>query len=320
MSQLQASINALAHEEGPFTGPLFMVGCARTGSTLLRHVLNRSPRVSLASETHFIEWARRQRLDARLAEARATGDEAELVAIAERLHSREFWPWVPRNFARDELVALLRRTPLTPRGVFELLLIEYAERRGGLEPGRGVIGEKTPAHLREIPMLDAWFPRARFIHTFRDPRGIYLSELRRLRQGRWGPKARYPGLPNWLVDPFLAPVQLARTTLAWRRAVHVHRAAARSLGPRYRLVRFEDLVADPERVVREVCAFLEVPFEQAMLDRADVVGSSFEERRHAGTGIRSGAATRWQEEIGALPRAWFSAAFAGDLPRFGYPA
>ncbi|HET9417246.1 MAG TPA: sulfotransferase [Candidatus Limnocylindria bacterium] len=297
-----------------------MVGCARTGSTLLRHVLNRSPRVSVASETHFIEWARREHLDRRLTAARASGDNADLLAIANRLHSHQFWAWVPRNFSRDELVAHLRQTPLTLRGVFELLLIEYARRRGGVAPGLGVIGEKTPAHLREIPMLDAWFPEARFIHTFRDPRGIYLSELKQLRQGRWGPKAKYPNLPRWLLDPVLAPIQLVRTTLAWRRAARVHRAAQKSLGPRYLLVRFEDLVADPDRVVRDVCDFIEVPFDGAMLEGTVVVGSSFEDRRHAGTGFRRDAATRWRAEINPLARIWFSIALAGELPRFGYRA
>ena len=137
-------------------------------------------------------------------------------------------------------------------------------------------------------------------------------------QGRWGPKARYPRLPRRLIDPVLPPIQLVRTTLAWRRAARVHRAAQRSLGSRYRLVRFEDLVAEPERVVREVCAFVEIPFEPGMLESTVVVGSSFEERRHARHGFDAGAAVRWQDEIGPLARAWFAAALARDLPRFGY--
>lgn len=297
-----------------------MVGCARTGSTVLRHVLNRSPLVSLASETHFIEWARRERLEQRLAAARASRDEADLVAVATRLHRREFWAWVPRNVSRDELVDLLRESDLTPRAVFAGLLGFYAQRRGGLAPGHGVVGEKTPAHLDDVPTLDAWFPEARFLHTFRDPRGIYLSELRRLRQGRWGPKARLPWIPGWMIDPFLGPIQLLRTTLAWRRAARLHREYQRRLGPRYRLVKFEDLVTDPEAVIRSVCDFVGVPFEATMLEHVDVVGSSFEARRHAGGGFDPGAARRWRTEIGSAGRRWFSIALGRELARFGYPA
>jgi hypothetical protein len=301
-------------------GPLFMVGCARTGSTVLRHVLNRSPSVSLASETHFIAWARRERLDQKLAAARATGGEAELVAVATRLHRPEFWAWVPRNVTLDELVAILREGALTPRAVFAALLGLYAERRGGLPPGQGVMGEKTPAHLDDVPVLEAWFPDARFIHTFRDPRGIYLSELRRLRQGRWGPKARLAWLPGWALDPWHAPLQLVRTTLAWRRAARLHRQFEHRLGERYRLVRFEDLVADPEQVIRSVCEFVGVPFDPGMLDGVDVVGSSFQQRRHAGGGFDPNAARRWRTDVGSAARRWFSVVLRRDLARFGYPA
>lgn len=301
-------------------GPLFMVGCARTGSTVLRHVLNRSPLVSLASETHFIAWARRERLEQRLASARATRADADLVAVAARLHRREFWTWVPRNVTRDELVAMLRASDLTPRGVFAALLGLYAERRGGLAPGHGVVGEKTPEHLDDVPLLEAWFPDARFIHTFRDPRGIYASELRRLRQGRWGPKARIAWLPGWILDPWLAPFQLLRTTITWRRAASLHRRYERRLGTRYRLVRFEDLISDPERVIRSVCDFAGVPFESSMLDDVDVVGSSFQERRHAGGGFDPRAARRWRTEVGFVARRWFSVVLGPDLARFGYPA
>lgn len=297
-----------------------MVGCARTGSTLLRHVLNRSPLVSLASETHFIAWARRERLDERLAAARTTRAEADLVAVAARLHRPEFWAWVPRNLTRDELVAMLRESDLTPRSIFAALLRVYAERRGGIARGQGVLGEKTPEHLNDVPILEQWFPDARFIHTFRDPRAIYVSELRRRRQGRWGPKARLSWLPGWVLDPWLAPLQVVRTTVSWRRAATLHRAYERRLGPRYRLVRFEDLTTDPERVIRSVCDFIGVPFEAGMLDGVDVVGSSFHDRRHTGEGFDPAAARRWRTEIGSLAHRWFSVVLGRDLSRFGYPS
>ncbi|MGH2383979.1 MAG: sulfotransferase [Candidatus Limnocylindria bacterium] len=307
-------------EEGPITGPLFMVGCARTGSTLLRHILNRSPAISMASETHFMQWARRHRLERRLAGVRAASDPSALRDLVDRLFRPDFWVWLGRNVTREELEARLRSTDLTERAVFETLLELYAERRGGLPRGRGLLGEKTPAHLRDVPRLNEWFPTARFIHTFRDPRGIYLSELRRMKQGRWGPKARLPWIPGAILEPLLAPIEALSTTVAWHRAARLHRRYEGLLGERYRLVRFEDLVASPEQEVRAICEFIDVPFDPSMLEGIDVVGSSFEERRHAASGIDQRTAGRWRHELNPLVRTWFSMALGRQLGRFGYRA
>jgi hypothetical protein len=85
-------------------------------------------------------------------------------------------------------------------------------------------------------------------------------------------------------------------------------------------VRFEDLVTDPEAVLRSVCDFVGVPFEPTMLADVDVVGSSFESGRHAGEGFDPRAAARWQSELGGAARRWFSVVLRGELARFGYRA
>ncbi|MEO5986109.1 MAG: sulfotransferase [Candidatus Limnocylindria bacterium] len=315
------STNHVVDRQGPSSGPLFLVGCARTGSTLLRHILNRASAVSLASETHFMSWSRRHRLASKLASVRGARDpRIALATVVAELFADDAWIWIRRNLTVDELVDRLAAGELTERSVFACLLELYAERRGGLERGVGTRGEKTPAHLYDVPLLAAWFPESRFIHTFRDPRGIYASELRRLRQGRWGPKARFPWVPSAIVDPMLAPWEALATLKAWLDAARLHRRYARELGDRYRLVRFEDLVTAPEREVRGICDFIGVPFDDAMLDGVDVVGSSFADERHATPGFDPGAASRWRDEIHPLASRWFAVTLGGRLRQFGYRA
>jgi len=266
-----------------------------------------------------MEWARRHRLADRLRTARrATDRRAALQRLGLRFFEPDFWIWLRRNVTPDELVSRLVDTDLTERAVFATLLELYGERRGNLDPGEGILGEKTPAHLRDVPRLSAWFPNARFIHTFRDPRGIYASELRRLRQGRWGLKARVPWLPSRLIDPLLAPVEAVSTLRSWHDASRLHRTYERLLGERYRLVRFEDLVTSPEREVRTICEFIGIDFEPSLLEGVDVVGSSFADERHAAAGIDPGAAERWRQEIHPVARSWFAMALGRRLGRFGY--
>ena len=297
-------------------GFAFLVGMPRTGSTLLRHVLNRSPRLIIASETHFLARSRQLRLPRRLAKVRS-GAESHSAIVAD-LRRRSFWPWLGRNVAAEELGTRLRATDLTERSLFELMLTLYAEAHRDAPLSELVIGEKTPAHLGEVPTLVGWFPDARIVHTVRDPRGVYASRLRRAQQGEWGLKARMPWLPGWLVNPLLPPIEMIYAARSWNAAAKWDRRLPAELGGRYLRIRFEDLVSDPEATVRRVCAFLGVPFVPAMLVDTDIVGSSFESDRHARTGFDATIADRWRREVGAPARRLLGWATRGDLGRLGY--
>jgi hypothetical protein len=258
---------------------LFIVGCARTGSTLLRHALNRSPEVLILPETHFV-----RRLKAMGIEPSTAAPFADVESIARQLTddderaARGYGAWLRRNVDRPTLVDRLRRDP-TPRGLFDAMLTLYVDRVAGDALPR-VVGEKTPAHLTFVPTLRRWYPDAIVVHTFRDPRAIFASELRRRRQGRWGPKVALRWLPAAVVDLLLVPMELVRTAIVWSRADRLDRRYRKELGGTYHLLRFEDLVRHPEEELRRVCEAIGVPFQSSLLE-IDVIGSSFESRRHA---------------------------------------
>lgn len=299
---------------------LFVVGSPRTGSTLLRHVLNRSPHVCLASETHFLKSARRLRLRDRLAAVREGPPErrrATLDHLVADLFGPAFWIWLRRNVEPDDFAERMLRTDLTERALFELLLQLYVE-----EHCRGravtILGEKTPDHLYGLATLARWFPGARFIHTFRDPRAIYASRIIRSEKGRRGMKARFPRIPARLLDPILAPLEVVETSRVWLDAARLHRSHERLLAERYRLVRFEDLVTEPATTLRGICEFIGIPFDASLLEETVVVGSSFEEDRHALSGFDRRSIDRWREHVHPLVRAWFRVIGSRELRRFGY--
>jgi hypothetical protein len=299
---------------------LFIVGSPRTGSTLLRHVLNRSPAVCLASETHFLKHSRRARLHRRLADAAAGDGDVRRTAVRDvvtELLKPRFWTWPSRNLEVDSLIDRVLATDLSERALFSLLLDLYVERRCA-DRAVAVRGEKTPDHLYQVATLARWFPDARFIHTFRDPRAIYASRLVRTGEGRRGMKARLPKVPARVLDPLLAPLEVVETSRVWLDAARLHRRHARELGERYRLIRFEDLVADPRGVVTEICAFVGIPFDEHLLDETVVVGSSFEEERHAAQGFDRRSVDRWRDHVHPLVKAWFGIIGRRELRRFGY--
>ncbi len=298
---------------------LFIVGCARTGSTLIQHILNRSPDICLAPETHFMKRARRLDLARRLAAATDMNELRKVVDILYQVDAesgRGGWAWLRRNIPVERFAERLAGLERTERSVFDLVMHLYAE---WLKPEAHprILGEKTPGHLVHVPTLLAWYPGAKVLHTMRDPRAVYASELGRRRQGRWGLKTRLHRVPDAVIDPVLAPAQLIHTALRWRQAARLDREYERALGSTYLRLRFEDLVNDPEGQLGRVTDFLGVRFDPAMLD-VRRTGSSYSPSRHSGDGLDPSATDRWRDHIGPIPRAWLRATLGHEMRRYGY--
>jgi hypothetical protein len=115
----------------------------------------------------------------------------------------------------------------------------YARRFGKLR-----WGDKTPGHIFSIPRIEQRLPEARFIHLIRDGRDVALS---------WK--------PLWFA-PSDSLDDLAHHWVHWVES-------GRKLGQNarhYLEVRYENLVRDPQRELARVCSFLELEFEQQMLE------------------------------------------------------
>jgi hypothetical protein len=128
-----------------------------------------------------------------------------------------------------------------------------------------------------------------------------------------------PWFPGAVGDPLLTPIEMGHTALTWRRAARLDARYRRELGGRYLLVRFEDLIARPEVELQRVCAFLGIPFTQALLD-ARRTGSSYSDERHSGEGFDPGAADRWRRHISPAAARFLEGALGAEMARFGYEA
>jgi len=118
-----------------------------------------------------------------------------------------------------------------------------------LAPDASVWGDKNPhyAHPHNLGCLETvveLFPGARFIHIVRDGRDVALSQ----RQISWCSSNSFRLAEDWA----------HKTTLCHK--------VGRVLGPdQYLELRYEELVRDPEPVLRQVCDFLGEPFDAQML-------------------------------------------------------
>lgn len=218
------------------TPPFFVIGQPRSGTKMLRELLNASPDVWISDvETGFIpHFTRRIAAYGDLREREAFD---RLAAALEE--TRAFWYWRRRGVAIDRdawwAACPARDWPGVLAGLYHV--VHDAEMGAAARPwGEILWGDKTPRYMTEIPLLAGLFPASRFVHIVRDPRDCALSAA-----SAWGN----------------APL---RTAHRWAEQVACCRRDGAVLGPARLLeLRYEDLVADVRGELARVFDFLGVP-------------------------------------------------------------
>ncbi len=214
----------------------FIVGCPRSGTTLLQRMLDHHPKLAVANDTHFIP--------------RVVDPDGGDVALSPELVDRVLDYHRFGRLGLDE--AAVRRAASQTRTYAEFVGALYAE--FGARHGKPLAGEKTPDYVRYLPLLRRLFPWSRVVHIVRDGRDVALSAL------QWARPDKGPGrFALWPEDP------VALCALWWRWQVTSGRTGGRGLGARYQEVRYEDLVARPRETVESICHFLQLPFAPEML-------------------------------------------------------
>ena len=304
----------------PRASHIFVVGLARTGTHLMQSVLNTSPAVRIGPESLFLGGAPRfgglrrrgvaslfPRDDRPLSDEEAREIVGRLVGSGGRSAGRrDYWHGLARYVEPEELMERFLATPRRARDLLDLALDIYAR-------GRDIGGDKTPSNLFAIPTLLEWFPDARVIHMLRDPRAVFASAI-----GKGFVGAGRLRLPRTETLQLLLGFWWAFDVAArWRAAAALDREYRSRYPDGYLACRLEDLVTDPQTIIPPVCAFVGVPYTEAMLDRP-VVSSSFLPR--GSRGIRPEVAQRWRSELHPLLARWTALLCGKALQEHGYPA
>ncbi|MFZ5610051.1 MAG: sulfotransferase family protein [Pseudomonadota bacterium] len=206
-------------------GPLFIIGCGRSGTTLLRLMLNAHSAFAIPEESHFIYHLARDRAAGRY--RKGLNDEKTWAALLDYFENHSF---VQRwGLAMPALMARLRALPQHSfKHVFATIFAAYREQQG-----KPLWGDKTPMHVNYMFLVRRFFPNARFLHIIRDGREVAMSLLTRT----WGPR------------------HINHAGYYWKWLVLAGLVGGHLMGPaRYRQIRYEDLVRDPEGVLRAVSA------------------------------------------------------------------
>jgi hypothetical protein len=214
----------------PLQRPIFVVGCPRSGTTLVQCILSASSHAFSLPETHFFSWVLpvlgRSASDAVSAADLRRAREA-FETEAELSFPDRFWADLQ---GRDALLAL---------DIF-LAVVEHFRPA----PEQRVI-EKTPRHVLQLDMIGETFPGALFVNVVRDPIDVASS---------------LQGVPFESSRSMLSHAQ------RWLESIQAAQSYARRAPGRLHTLVYERLVREPEAQVRALCTFVGLPYEPAMLE------------------------------------------------------
>lgn len=288
--------------------PVFICGHPKSGTSLLRALFDTHPQVvAYPEETVFfrryLPQAHGKSLEDKLSladktlthifEWNQTNPPAHQSGHPDRDYSQ-----VPADEVRAAMRRFVSGQYRHEGDMLSAAILAYGEATGRLIKDTKYWVEKTPLNELFAAQIFAWWPEARCIHVVRDPRDNFVSYRRKH--------------PDWTAEFF------ARN---WRRSTRAGFANRKRLGDgRYKLIRYEDFVRDPEAALRELCAFLGIADDPSM--RRPTRGgkiwqgnSMFDEKFE---GINDSSVGRWRKSLGGEELYWLESLTGSALRRMGY--
>jgi glycosyltransferase involved in cell wall biosynthesis len=268
ITEKSTSTSAGARARGK--APVFVLGCPRSGTTLLYHML--------LSAGNFVVYRAESQvfnlLEPRFGDLRVPHNRRKLLAAWEN-SSLFTKTGLEAGEVEKEVMARCENA-----GDFLRIVMEQMARKQGVERW----AETTPDHLLALPRIKQTIPDALVIHIIRDGRDVALS----LEKQHW-------------IHPFPWDhgKELLTVALYWEWIVNRGRRLGQALGADYREVRYEDLVANPNSTLAEVGQFIGQDLDYELIQRAGVgsvsqPNTSFENDTKAG-GFHPVA--RWKKSL-----------------------
>ena len=271
--------------------PFFVLGAARSGTTMLRLMLNRHSRLTIPFESHFLVHIFAELPSDRSLTLNEAARMAELVVGEKNFRTWHLDPTSVRQKMRQLVPA-----PLA-------VLVDALYRMEVADSRKPRWGDKTPHYYKIWRNLTRIFPASKLVHIIRDGRDV----VRSLEQVAWhGPtnddRARY-----------------------WQERVEMAHTAVRELGPeRNLIVRYEDLVIETRSTLESMCTFLHESFEPEMLlffeDAAKhVCDIDGDVHGKLGRPPRPEDVGRWRNEMSTADQFRFEAVAGAGLRSMSYP-
>jgi hypothetical protein len=212
----------------------FVIGKERSGTTLLQVMLNAHSQIVAPPESRFIMLLYRKYGSKR------NWSEKDVQAFCNDLYAENLFAkyW---NIDKEKLYSSL--VEIKGNLSYSLLCKTVFYHFASATKDVKMFVDKNPIYYYFIPDIYKLFPGAKYIHIVRDYRANILSHKR-------------------ISDIYLSIADMA---YRWLKVHEMIEEAKRKAPQQWITLKYESLVTDPEKALREVCIFLNFPFEENMV-------------------------------------------------------
>ncbi len=253
--------------------PIFIVGCERSGTTMLRLILHSHANIAIPPQTKFIKKVYKRRL---------------FFGNLSKLNNRsKILKWFTENHNNKTKIIDLDLDPSDIQNeiiksgnslgsILSTIFKLYSKQNNKIR-----WGDKHPYYIKYLDQLFKLFPDAQVIHIVRDGRDAVAS---------------LKSMPWWKNDSIYS-------MLNWQEAIISGRKAKFKYGSdQFIEIRYEDIIDDPEKNIEILCNFLDEEFSPKMLEFykiADTVVPDYKMEWHSDTklNINSKKIGRWETDL-----------------------
>ncbi len=232
---------------------IFVVGNSRSGTTMMAKILNNNTEVYSFNELHFFEnfWTEKNCFF----DFKKAKFVLNRLFCSSRLHT---YSKCKKELFEKEVDEILQNFSFPVNGIEifkEFLFYETAKNN------KKIPCEQTPRNLFYLKSILEYFPNSKIIYMVRDPRDTTLSQKYKWKRFFKAKNEPYPlseSIRNFIN---YHPITIS---LLWR-------SSANAILPYLEndnvlMVKFEELISNPEENVKKICEFLDLDFQETMLD------------------------------------------------------
>lgn len=220
--------------------PFFILGNPRSGTSLLRIMLDCHSNIVVPPECGFIEW---------LFEKYGDWDSSQVNDfISDLMETKKFKTWGLKKKSIKNCIA--RNKPKTYQELCYTVYLSYGEKYGKRP---GLWGDKNNYFIKILDKIENIFPEASYIYIVRDGRDVATSykdiNTTKIKS------AFKPNLPN----------SIEEIAVEWdQNNSSIYSFLSSKGNKKYTIIRFEDLLRYPESVLKQITNFLNIEFEENM--------------------------------------------------------
>jgi hypothetical protein len=213
--------------------PIFILGVQRSGTTLLRLILNSHSHIAIPEEAEFLRPIIRKKY----IYDKISGKDLKMIYNYLK-NSPHYALW---NYDSSKFLNWLgKQSSVLLKEFINNLFMSYAESEGKIR-----WGDKTPSLFRKVDLLYQLFPEAKFIHIVRDGRDVFDS-WRKMDSTK---------------------DNVAIVALEWQYKLYKIENFLKILPEKNKYtIRYEDLLISPKETVLKICNFIKTEFEPQMLN------------------------------------------------------